>query len=161
MNDHAAYDAWLAETAQRIAELAGRIESACADCKSPTSRPALDTCRDLHHRQADATLGTRDADCGCCVIVDATALSLLRDLAGDLRAEREQMDSAIASAAAWVADGIGYPVQVAMPDHPVPSGLWDALVDHVHRDVEGKWHGGELTRDEVECWLFAEAGDQQ
>lgn len=65
---------------------------------------------------------------------------------------------AMRQAAAWVAEGIGYPVQVTMPDHPMPQALWDALVDHVHADESGKWHGNTLDREDIESWLADEAG---
>lgn len=67
---------------------------------------------------------------------------------------------ALEEAAAWVAESIGYPVEVTMPAHPMPQGLWDALVDHVHADKSGKWHGNTLDRDETESWLADEAGRQ-
>lgn len=60
-------------------------------------------------------------------------------------------------AAVWVAESIGYPVQVTMPGHPMPQALWDALVDHIHADKFGTWHGNELARDEVESWLADES----
>lgn len=65
---------------------------------------------------------------------------------------------ALREAAAWVAESIGYPIQVTMPDHPMPDRLWAALVDHIHADESGRWHGNELDREETESWLAAEAG---
>lgn len=64
---------------------------------------------------------------------------------------------ALREAAGWIAEAIGYPIQVVMPDHPMPDALWAALVDHVHADSTGAWHGGELTREEVDAWLRTEA----
>lgn len=64
----------------------------------------------------------------------------------------------LAQAAAWVAETIGYPVETSTPDAPMPDGLWEALVDHVHADKSGRWHGNELDRDEVAAWLAEEAG---
>lgn len=61
-------------------------------------------------------------------------------------------------AAAWIAESIGYPVEVKMPDHPMPEALWQALVDHVHEDASGRWHGNELGREDTESWLADEAG---
>lgn len=51
-----------------------------------------------------------------------------------------------------------YPVEVKMPDRPMPQPLWDALIDHVHADASGKWHGNTLDREETESWLADEAG---
>ena len=65
---------------------------------------------------------------------------------------------ALREAAGWLAQ-TGYPVQFATPDAPPPTALWDALVDVVHADETGEWHGHELTRDEVDSWLAAEAGE--
>lgn len=56
-------------------------ESGCARCDRPMARAATDECVNLDHRVTDETLGLRDGSCGCCVIVDATALNLLRALA--------------------------------------------------------------------------------
>src|SRR5690606_21224249 len=64
----------------------------------------------------------------------------------------------LAQAAAWVAEALGYPVETSTPDAPMPDGLWEALVDHVHADKSGRWHGNELDRDEVAAWLAEEAG---
>lgn len=66
--------------------------------------------------------------------------------------------AALREVAAWVVDSLGYPIQVAMPDYPVPDALWSALIDHVHKDVSGQWHNNELSRDEVAAWLAEEAG---
>jgi hypothetical protein len=66
--------------------------------------------------------------------------------------------AALREAAEWVAESLGYPIQVSMPEHPMPESLWSALVDHVHADKDGKWHGNELNRSEVEGWLADEAG---
>jgi hypothetical protein len=68
------------------------------------------------------------------------------------------MSRELAEAAAWIAEAIGYPIETRMPDHPMPAALWDALVDHIHADEAGKWHGNELDRDETESWLACEAG---
>lgn len=64
----------------------------------------------------------------------------------------------LAETAAWVADDIGYPVELSMPGVPTPDALWEAIVDHVHADQGGTWHGNELDRDEVRSWLEDEAG---
>ena len=64
---------------------------------------------------------------------------------------------ALREAAAWAAESLGYPVN-ATTATPMPPALWGALVDHVHADESGKWHGNELDRDEVEAWLAFEAG---
>lgn len=70
----------------------------------------------------------------------------------------EARGEALREAAAWVAEGIGYPVEAQLPEHPMPQALWDALVDHVHADESGKWHGNELAREDAESWLADEAG---
>lgn len=49
----------------------------CDWCGLPFTRPAKDECVNPEHRSTDATLGLREAGCGCCYIVDATALGLL------------------------------------------------------------------------------------
>lgn len=67
-------------------------------------------------------------------------------------------DEVLSEIAAWLADEVGYPVQMQMPDAPAPGALIEALVDHVHRDTGGRWHGGELTHDEVRSWLLDEMG---
>ena len=63
--------------------------------------------------------------------------------------------------AEWLVD-VGYPVDFQFPAHPAPQPLWDAIVDVVHADrvpgQEGRMHGNELTRDEVDGWLSDEAG---
>ena len=58
--------------------------------------------------------------------------------------------------AEWVMD-LGYPLNFSL-DSPPPALLWDAIVSRVHADVDGRWHGNELTRDEVDSWLRKEAG---
>lgn len=68
------------------------------------------------------------------------------------------MSEQMAEAAAWVAETIGYPVECTMPDRPMPEALWQALVDHVHADKSGRWHGNSLDREDVESWLADEAG---
>lgn len=72
--------------------------------------------------------------------------------------EHNAEGDALRAAAAWVAESVGYPVEAAMPDHPMPQALWDALVDHVHADESGKWHGNTLDREDTESWLAYEAG---
>lgn len=69
----------------------------------------------------------------------------------------EARAEALREAADWLAR-TGYPVQFTMPDLPPPASLFAALVDVVHADKTGEWHGNELTRDEVEFWLQDEAG---
>ena len=66
--------------------------------------------------------------------------------------------AALNEAADWVADGIGYPIETSLPERPMPDGLWNALVDHVHADADGKWHGNTLDREDTESWLADEAG---
>lgn len=68
------------------------------------------------------------------------------------------MSTNLAAAAAWIAESIGYPVETRMPDHPMPQALWDALVDHIHADPGGQWHGNTLDREDTESWLAEEAG---
>jgi hypothetical protein len=72
--------------------------------------------------------------------------------------ERREPRTALLEAAAWIAEGVGYPVEAKMPDHPMPRSLWEALVDHIHADETGRWHGGQLTRQETASWLADEAG---
>jgi hypothetical protein len=72
--------------------------------------------------------------------------------------EHTAENDALRAAAVWVAESIGYPVECKMPDDPMPQALWDALVDHVHADVAGKWHGNDLDREDTESWLADEAG---
>lgn len=57
----------------------------------------------------------------------------------------------------WIMS-LGYPVDVYMPENPLPEALWNLLVDEIHRDDTKTWHGGELTREEVESWLREEEG---
>ena len=64
---------------------------------------------------------------------------------------------ALRDAAAWLAESLGYPFNMTTATPP-PAALWEALVDHVHADESGKWHGNELDRDEVEGWLTFEGG---
>lgn len=66
--------------------------------------------------------------------------------------------SPLREAAAWIAESIGYPIECKMPERPMPEALWQALVDHVHADEAGRWHGNELDRDGTESWLADEAG---
>lgn len=75
--------------------------------------------------------------------------------------ERERRAAAVEAlreAAAWIAESIGYPIETAMPNHPMPQALWDALVEHVHADEMGKWHGNTLDHEGTELWLADEAG---
>lgn len=55
----------------------------CDWCRRPFTRPAEADCINPEHRATDETLGLREAGCGCCVIVDAVALELLRLAAQD------------------------------------------------------------------------------
>lgn len=64
---------------------------------------------------------------------------------------------AVSQAAEWLAT-TGYPIEFTHQSRP-RGPLWDALVDTVHRDADGSWHGNDLDRDEVEAWLIDEAGD--
>ena len=72
--------------------------------------------------------------------------------------ENEKDTNPLREAAAWIAESIGYPVEIKMPDCPTPEALWQALVDHVHEDAAGRWHGNELDREDTESWLADEAG---
>lgn len=67
------------------------------------------------------------------------------------------MVEALQEAAAWIAETLRYPTDFATEEH-MPEALWEALVDHIHADKTGKWHGNELTREEIESWLADEAG---
>lgn len=66
--------------------------------------------------------------------------------------------SDMSDAAAWIAEVVGYPIDFTFRDQPMPDGLWSALVDHVHFDASGRWHGNSLDREDVETWLADEAG---
>lgn len=74
-----------------------------------------------------------------------------------LAAERDEARAALAALVAWVADEIGYPVQMVMGP-PIPAAAWPVLVDHVHADASGNWHGNTLDREDTEAWLADEAG---
>jgi hypothetical protein len=39
-----------------------------------------------------------------------------------------------------------------------PPPVWAAFIDAAHRDDSGVWHNGELSREDVDCWLREEAG---
>lgn len=71
---------------------------------------------------------------------------------------REKQAEALREVAAWVADRVGFPVEVSMPGAQPPSALWEAIVDHVHADTTGSWHGNDLAREDVDSWLRDEAG---
>lgn len=68
-------------------------------------------------------------------------------------------ENGLREAAEWLAS-TGYPIDFRMPDLPPPPALFAALVDVVHQDAGGEWHGNELTRDETESWLLDEMGIQ-
>ena len=89
---------------------------------------------------------------------EAMNLIITTHVAREHHAGQAERADALAQVAAWVADALGYPVEVRMPNHPVPQPLWDALVDHVHADESGKWHGNTLDREDTESWLADEAG---
>lgn len=89
---------------------------------------------------------------------EALNLIITTHVAREHHAGLAERADALAQAAAWVADALGYPVEVRMPDSPVPKPLWDALVDHIHADESGNWHGNTLDREVVESWLADEAG---
>jgi hypothetical protein len=61
--------------------------------------------------------------------------------------------------AQWLLD-IGYPLDWHTTEPP-PTDVWDAVVDLVHEDAGGRYHGRELTREEVEAWLMGEATDRR
>lgn len=63
---------------------------------------------------------------------------------------------ALEEAAQWLA-ATNYPCDWHT-DAPVPDTLWEVFVDVVHADEDGRWHGRELTREEVESWMAEEAG---
>lgn len=93
--------------------------------------------------------------------ISATGANIVADaiLAAGWRRRGERDE--LAQAAAWVAEAIGYPVETTTPDAPMPNGLWEALIDHVHADKSGRWHGNELDREVVAEWLAEEAGRGQ
>lgn len=66
----------------------------------------------------------------------------------------------IRQAAEWLA-AAGYPIEFRMPDLPPPPALWEALVDVIHEDKNGIWHGKRLSREETESWLRDEMGDDR
>lgn len=49
----------------------------CDWCDQPLTRSAPDNCINPEHHASGATLGLREAGCGCCVVVDRVALNLL------------------------------------------------------------------------------------
>jgi hypothetical protein len=59
--------------------------------------------------------------------------------------------------AQWLLD-IGY-LTDWRPGVLPPTDVWAAVVDLVHEDAGGRFHGRELTREEVEAWLMGEAAD--
>ena len=65
--------------------------------------------------------------------------------------------SDLTAAAEWLA-ATGYPLDFTFLDNQPPPGLFEALVDVVHADKDGGFHGNELTRDEVDSWLRYETG---
>lgn len=84
-------------------------------------------------------------------------LGLVRGELERARAELGERGVALRAAAEWLAEA-GCPVQIAMPDTPAPTALWELLVDVIHADATGGWHGNELSRDEVASRLADEAG---
>lgn len=55
-------------------------------------------------------------------------------------------------AAEWLVS-VGYPMGWQSRTEPAPDALWQAVVDVVHEDRDGAFHGNKLTRDEVAEWL--------
>lgn len=90
---------------------------------------------------------------------DHAFIALARTALPELAAKVRELQDAITETGTWLA-ATGYPVQFAFADdHPVPPRpIWEALVDHVHADKHGTWHGNELDRDDVDSWLLDELG---
>ncbi|MAE64171.1 MAG: hypothetical protein CMJ18_07830 [Phycisphaeraceae bacterium] len=81
------------------------------------------------------------------------------DLIAPCKQHRVGQDVPLREAAAWLAEGLAYPIDFSIePNCPMPHALWSALVDHVHADKSGKWHGNALDREDTESWLADEAG---
>lgn len=133
--------------ADRMAARAGEVAEAIRALHQPfindhdghIAPDPYETCRHDHKRYP------------CPTIVALTASGLVGGRADEARAELRE-------AAEWVANSIGYPIETAMPDHPMPAALWSALVDVVHEDADGHWHGNSLDREDVDSWLCEEAG---
>lgn len=69
---------------------AAESNGTCSSCQRRMDEAATDECQDRAHRATDETLGLRGGSCGCCVIVDATALGLLRQAI--IQPDRETRD---------------------------------------------------------------------
>lgn len=72
------------------------------------------------------------------------------------RAEAEVKAEALREVAQWLA-ATNYPTDWHT-DARVPNALWEAFVDVVHEDDDGRWHGRKLTREDVADWMAEEAG---
>lgn len=53
--------------------------------------------------------------------------------------------------AQWLIDA-GYPIDWHLTELP-PTELWDAVVELVHEDADGRFHGRQLSREDVAAWL--------
>lgn len=75
----------------------------------------------------------------------------------DARAAQHSAD--LKAAAEWLAS-TGYPLEwhASGAGQVPPRPLWDALIDYIHTDPDGSFHGNELDRVDVESWLLDELG---
>lgn len=104
----------------------------------------------LYEPDADVTLTSFPADK---VFRTHIASAVLKALAG-------LTEKVTRETAEWLAE-IGYPIQISMPDHVPPAAVWSALIDVIHEDADGDWHGNELTREEVSAWMDDEGRGQK
>lgn len=73
------------------------------------------------------------------------------------RARAEGARDALNAAAEWLTS-TGFPVDYSMGVHTMPEPFWQAVVDVIHADKTGGWHGNTLDREETEDWLTDETG---
>ena len=66
----------------------------------------------------------------------------------------EEVGKDLREAAEWLV-ARGFPFDFSWGTPP-PQGLWEAVIDVVHEDPRGEWHGNELTRESVREWLEME-----
>lgn len=57
--------------------------------------------------------------------------------------------------AKWVVHDLGYPIGW-LNDEPPPAALREAITDIIYADADGTFHGNELTRREVEVWIWGD-----
>ena len=103
----------------------------------------------------DAEGATADDDRTITLWVNAG--NQLRAAIAEARAQMgEASGGDMEAVAKWLANS-GYPIDYSTTEPP-PLALRQALVNFIHRDDDGKWHGNTLDRDETADWLAGEAG---